>query len=954
MAPSGVGLRLAAVLFVVVFLGNECAGLDAKRSRRKDKNGLERAPGTSDMPIIAPPTDLKIDVVCSNTLHATWKYETKEFIEGFFVSLCNTDANICSNKTLPSQVLEFWSPLQEHGNTYMLSVFATSFTSHSEPAQASFNSFPDLPKVEDLTVTATSPTEMKVQWKSEWHQDIKLSACSKTPPCVTVTVPSQPPTQTLKGLEPSTTYDVSAQTVITLNNRTCGGPAVKRSASTLELEPPSNLNVEVLCNNEAHVTWAYDHQEWITGFVARLCDASGLKCVNETVHKPSLSCSFPLSKYNATYNVSVWSYYQSPSTKKKTHSEPAETSLTSYPELPELEDIAVIGVNTTALLATWTTVWDGRIAFTVCSAPKACQNYTVPGAPRKHTFDGLSSNTTYRIRAQAEVTLKNKTCRGHLQERSASTFVERPGVVRNVHHTVENGTILQASWEAPEGSKVSGYIIKCEDPETNYTESQDFHGGEPLNQITLELHELVADFNCSVFAYNKNTTGGRVNGLPVSFSASTNGIASPKNLTLVERNATSFTFSWSADPNATKWKIVATPEGQLGQEQESFGEDDTPHNGTVTHSVTGLLPWTHYNVSVKNCRDTFCGLPAFLHNVTEVAAPSEVRNFNYSLEKDVNVLLTWEKPDHPNGPLDGYVIRVYNEDMNETKHTEVPGDLTQAQMKLKHEFNLFNVSISAYNEAKSTNQTIYGPKSELSFETLGKGPVPPRPKTQDVKENSVELSWEEPHDPRYNITGFSITVDKQPSYETNQSNITIEHLEPWKEYHVGVASCTSKTSCGQSRSFEFKTDFAAPSEPLDLKVPEAGTHWMLVQWEKPKVLNGPLSGYNVSFSNGDSYIDAVTTDLHYNCTKLVPGTSYDVSVYAFNEVESVIKRGNRTTLQATTQAETPSGQGVSTATILLAVLIPLILIVAVASYFLYKKFQKRTGERTPLRSAEGM
>ncbi|XP_049511381.1 uncharacterized protein LOC119464246 [Dermacentor silvarum] len=883
MASGDVRLRLAAVLLVVLFLGNECGGVSAKRNKRKDKNGTDQGQGSSDKINIEPPTDLKIDVLCNNTVHATWKYESPQYISGFLVTLCNTEEHVCSDETLTSDVRQFWSPLAAHNSGYKLSVFTTLSTDRSEPAQASFNSYPDLAKVEDLTVTATSPTELRVQWRSEWQHDIKLSACSETARCVNVTAPAQNRTQTLKGLEPSTAYDVNAQTAITMNNRTCEGPAAKKSASTLQLAPPSDLKVEVLCENKAHVTWAYDHPEWITGFVARLCDATGLKCKNETILKSSLGCSFTLPEYNVTYKVSVWSYYQSPATKHEDYSAPAETSLTSYPKLPELDDIAVTGVNTTALVATWTTEWHGPIAFTVCSAPKACKNHTVPGWLRNHTFGGLSSNTTYRIRAQAEVTLNNKTCRGHLQERSASTFVERPGIVRNVHHTVENGTILQASWEAPAGSEVSGYTIMCKDPKTNYTESQDFHGGKPPNQITLVLRELVASFNCSVFAYNINATRDRVNGPPFTFSASTDGIASPKNLTLVERNATSFTFSWSADPNATKWEIVATPEGQLGQEQESSGEYDAPHNGTVTHAVTGLLP-----------------------------SPSEVRNFNYSVQKDVSVLLTWEKPDHPNGPLDSYVIRVYNEDRNETNNTEVPGDRSEVQMNLKHEFNLFNVSISAYNKATSTNQTFYSPESELSFETLGKGPVPPRPKTQDVKEKSVHLSWEEPHDPRYNITGFSIKVGEQPSYETNQSSITIENLEPWKEYNVSVASCTSKTSCGQSRSLAFKTDFAAPSEPLDLKAPEAGTHWMLVHWEKPKVLNGPLSGYNVSFSHGDSHRHAVTTDLHYNCTELVPGTSYDVSVYAFNEVKSVTKRGPPTSLQATTQAETPAGQGVST------------------------------------------
>uniref|UniRef100_A0A131YIA2 Cell adhesion molecule n=1 Tax=Rhipicephalus appendiculatus TaxID=34631 RepID=A0A131YIA2_RHIAP len=955
MASSrSIGFRLSAVLLAVLVLGNECAGVSAKRQTRKEKSQADEPTEATDRRKPPKPTDLKVEVSCDNVYNATWDYDFESDYKGFNATLCSKDE--CNTTHIDYKDREFSRKLPSPDSRYNFTLYAYNDKGRrSDPAEADFTSFPTLPGVQGLTVISTSPTELHVLWLSEWKQDIQLSACSNTAPCVNATVPARNQTHTFKGLEPSTTYEVTAQTVVTQNNRTCEGKATKESGTTLQLEPPTNLMVDVSCGNQAQVNWTYNNTDSIDGFLVMLCHGEEAKCENKTLPKDKMECSFKLPDFNATYNVSVRSFHENLQPKNKTYSKPVKESLTSFPELPELDDIAVTGVSETALMATWTTKWDGEIAFYICSMPEECQNHTILGTPRNYTFDGLASNTTYRIRAQSQVTLHEKECRGHLQERSASTFTKPPGEVRNVHHSVENGTILLASWELPKGSNVSGFTVKCEDPQTKYTESRDVYEKMPPYHVTVVLQEAVASFNCSLFAFNINATGGRLEGPAYNFSVATDGIAPPENLTLVERNATSFTLRWSVDPNATKCQITVTPERGFGEELEKLEnacEHDKPENGTVTHTVTGLQPWTRYNVSVKNCRDTFCGLPASLINITEVAAPSEVRNFSHTIEKHVHARLTWEMPEHPNGPISGYVIQVYNEDRNETNATKVPGDLTETEINLRDQFNLFNVSISAFNEEETSNHTIYGPESQIQFETLGKGPLPPRPKPEEVKEDSLHLTWEEPHDPRYNITGFSIKVNDQPPKEINQSSYTIDHLTPWTEYNVSVASCTNKTSCGQWRHLELKTDFAAPSVPLDLKVPEAGTHWMLVQWEKPKVFNGPLSGYNVTFSHGSSHLFAVTTNVTYNFTNLVPGTTYDVAVYAFNEGKSVTKRGPPASLQATTQAETPNGPSV--AVIVVAVIIPLLFVILIAAYFIYKRFQKRTGERTPLRSAEGL
>ncbi|KAL1442500.1 hypothetical protein MTO96_030767, partial [Rhipicephalus appendiculatus] len=365
-----------------------------------------------------PPKDLQVKVFCNNTLKAKWEYSEDFHISGFVASLCKEDGSQCRNITYSFDVRELSYEELNQNSSYTLYLYAVVSESLSKPATASFASFPNLPRVQGLTVVSTSPTELHVLWLSEWKQDIQLSACSKTAPCVNATVPARNQTHTFKGLEPSTTLDYAVKKLILLQ------PVAEIRPNLSLQNPPTNLMVDVSCGNQAQVNWTYNNTDSIDGFLVVLCHGEEAKCENKTLPKDKMECSFKLPDFNATYNVSVRSFHENLQPKNKTYSKPVEESLTSFPELPELDDIAVTGVSETALMATWTTKWDGEIAFYICSMPEECQNHTILGTPRNYTFDGLASNTTYRVRAQSQVTLHEKECRGHLQERSASTFTK--------------------------------------------------------------------------------------------------------------------------------------------------------------------------------------------------------------------------------------------------------------------------------------------------------------------------------------------------------------------------------------------------------------------------------------------------------------------------------------------------------------------------------------------------
>ncbi|XP_050047893.1 tenascin-R-like [Dermacentor andersoni] len=521
---------------------------------------------------------------------------------------------------------------------------------------------------------------------------------------------------------------------------------------------------------------------------------------------------------------------------------------------------------------------------------------------------------------------------------SKPTFVigttDLPGPVTGLKQKIVNGTLLDLSWDAPDGCKdFDGYRVRCRGLSTGQEASKDV---DSETQVLLDLRKPKEIFDCSLQPFVLNSADQRINATALDFQVSTEGLFPPKNVELVERTGTSLTFSWSMDSDAATWKLTAAPltllsvkHGDIQVSGESAGE-------TVMHNVTNLAPWTKYNVSIVNCDVSYCSDPAVVTETTDVAGPSNARNLSCIIENDVNALFAWDRPAEPKGPIEGYSLRLYNEDREETKLFSVPGNATSITLNLSNEFNQFSAFLKAYNVDRN-GETVHGLETKVVFMTLGKGPAPPRPKAVVVTDHGVELSWEWPQDPRYHITHFVIRVEGQRTLSTVEPQLALDNLDAWKHYEIQIAACVNETTCGQERTVQFHTDFAAPSEPLNLTVDHEGTHWVLARWEVPDVLGGPLSGYNVSFSDGTTHFEVTTTDLSFNYTEATPGTRYEVSVYAFNEVDGVVKRGPAAS-QHTFQEEDPlNTAGLSTTRTLLASLATVTLVLIVVAVILHKK-----------------
>lgn len=673
---------------------------------------------------------------------------------------------------------------------------------------------------------------------------------------------------------------------------------------------PTNVSAQATCDGRVVVTWTYADAS-ATCFWLQLCMTGIAACHQAGVGKNTRTFTFQVGLTENTYEFSIWaSRGKAAHAVNSTH---VTVNVTTFPNVPLMDTAIVSAITASALRITWSTVWKYELRISVCplEGPKAhCNVRTIDGSKHVYVIAGLNASTLYEVDTAAQVTRYGITCSGPVFEQDVTTFSSDIGPVQNLTHTVVNVTVVSASWDKPaKAEEVDGYTITCMDEASGHSTTAEYHRTGNVSAV-LDLKKQLAQFNCSVNAFAKRETG-RQEGLATEFEVATEGIAAPRQVTVVNVTKTSLTYSWLVDPNARKYRIhvqAICPDCTASNTTDWLGREvDAVY---VEHKVANLTPGTLYEASIQNCAD-YCGLSTVVHNTTDVDAPSPVRELRSYLEGFSDITLTWARPKISNGPIDGYVIRLLNEEANKTNIHTVHGETMRLCVHLHDYFTKFKASVSAYNTDHAHNLTLFGAEEDIDFETLGKGPFPPLPKVQSIGEGEATLFWKTPHDPRYNITQFCISVNGTTSSFTSGNHYLLDELLPYQQYAVNVSSC-SYTVCGEKRTAFFSTDVGAPSIPRHLTAVSLGTSWIDVEWQGPQTPNGPVSGYNITWSGGGHKYTTVTNETMFNVTLLNPGYLYRISVCAFNDGRQRRKHGPTSTINVSTDSQQLPSKGTPT------------------------------------------
>ncbi|KAH9380647.1 hypothetical protein HPB48_005701 [Haemaphysalis longicornis] len=274
--------------------------------------------------------------------------------------------------------------------------------------------------------------------------------------------------------------------------------------------------------------------------------------------------------------------------------------------------------------------------------------------------------------------------------------------------------------------------------------------------------------------------------------------AAPQNVSLVKRTTTTLTYVWPISANANRSKVEVRDLNESAVKQDSPKVDcESDNEKQHICNITSLTPGCHYEVSLQNCAE-YCGVKRVLHDHTQVSAPSAVRNFKPSIANFVNATFYWAKPEFPNGPIDGYLIEIYNKDTKRTQSCLAGGPAVSHTVDLKEEFTYFSGKIRAYNLNLVEHRTLLGPETTINFESLGEArDLAPRnvfvlTKTDiclhslgiDPANVKANVFWKAPRIVESPIVAYAIHVITETGYD-----ITIRVDSTITEYPVDIFQC---------------------------------------------------------------------------------------------------------------------------------------------------------------------
>ncbi|XP_003740339.1 uncharacterized protein LOC100905565 [Galendromus occidentalis] len=144
------------------------------------------------------------------------------------------------------------------------------------------------------------------------------------------------------------------------------------------------------------------------------------------------------------------------------------------------------------------------------------------------------------------------------------------------------------------------------------------------------------------------------------------------------------------------------------------------------HEINKLAPYerVEYNVSacfLDSAEEPLCGEPISSSDMTNVESPLAVSNFSVVVNENNSLALTWDEPSVKNGPLDGYIVRIYQPSLQastQRNYSLNPAD-SEYLITATDDSTAYDVTIAAYNLDLDTHEIVMGEISLKSLHTRG-------------------------------------------------------------------------------------------------------------------------------------------------------------------------------------------------------------------------------------------
>ena len=187
-------------------------------------------------------------------------------------------------------------------------------------------------------------------------------------------------------------------------------------------------------------------------------------------------------------------------------------------------------------------------------------------------------------------------------------------------------------------------------------------------------------------------------------------------------------------------------------------------------------------------------------------------------------------------------------------------------------------------------------------------PAAPEKLTADnITHTTISLSWTSSYDDR-SVKGYQVYRDGKKIISTSKTTYIDKDLVPGRQYTYFVKAYDAAGNLSESSiAIRLSTikDPQSPSAPTSLKASSVTYTSAALSW-KPSTDNIGVKGYEV-YCNGKMV--ASTSEACYEYKKLIPGTSNEFYVKAFDKAGNYSARSNSISVNTTSDKTAPSSPG---------------------------------------------
>uniref|UniRef100_A0A671LJT0 Collagen alpha-1(XII) chain n=1 Tax=Sinocyclocheilus anshuiensis TaxID=1608454 RepID=A0A671LJT0_9TELE len=796
------------------------------------------------------PTDLVTSEVTHYSFRATWM-PPDEPVEKFrieYVPAAGGITEVVSVKiTYISVVLVKLTPMTE----YIVRVYGVIGEESSEPLKGTETTLP-LPAVTSMTVYDEAITSMRVRWELVSGASgylLNYNTINASVPSgkmeVSMRVGADVNDVQLLQLLPNTAYSIS---LFALHGEAASEPLIDRGV-TLPLPPAGELRISEVTHSSMRLTWDAAPGNVRKYIITYKREDGDLKEVE--VNGDITTLVLTSLRSQTEYDAAVTPVYDEG---------PANPMLGSAitDVVPAPKNLRFSEVGQTSFRATWEHGAPDVELYRVGWTKQGENNFKYEILSREetsHVLPDLDPDTMYDVTVTAIYPDESES-----EDLMGSQRTLPTGPPQNLQVFNATTTTLTVKWDHAPGP-VQNYKITYQPLQANENVVTGI-GGKKNSVI---LQKLTPDTPYSITVAAVYRTGESKD---ISGQGKTRALGGVKNLRVTDPTMTSLNVKWDpADGAVRQYKIFFVPaaggtEEQIPGAQTSIVlrnlQPDTPY----TVSVVPVYPATEGRRQSENGR-TFPRVP-----------PRNIQVYNPT-PNSLNV--RWE-------PASGQVqqYRVAYAPLSGIRSLEsvlVPGNINNAFLDQLVPDTPYSVNVMAVYadgegpgiDGKGKTLPQAGPRNMRVFETTT---------------STISIGWDHAEGPvqQYNIAYAPLTGDPITEFTVvpgNRNNAILQNLLPDTPYNITVTAVYPEGPGGSLNGNGRTLGLLAPQ---NLRVSDEWYTRFRVSWDPAPA---PVMGYKLVYQpTGTKYCSNESLEVFvgdvtsYTLHNLLPGTTYDVQVYA--------------------------------------------------------------------------